>query len=196
MIRAIIFDCFGVLAEDGWTPFKRKHILHDPKLVEEVARLGALTDKGVLSYDETIGAIAQLLDVTIPELRTAVDRKVPNEELFELILNELKPHYKIGVLSNANYDVINELFAAEQAALFDAHVLSFDTQLLKPDRAMFELMAQRIKVEMKECLFVDDQVRHCKAAQSYGMEALHYIDYEDFIEKLPRKLSGTQPSGR
>ncbi|MDB5183276.1 MAG: HAD-superfamily hydrolase, subfamily variant 3 [Candidatus Saccharibacteria bacterium] len=196
MIKAIIFDCFGVLAEDGWTPFKRKHILHDPKLVEEVARLGALTDRGILSYDETVGAIAKLLNVSVAELREAVDRKVPHEDMFELILNELKPHYKIGLLSNANYDVINELFAAEQAALFDAHVLSFETKLLKPDRAMFELMAKRLKVEMNECLFVDDQAKHCHAARTYGMEAFHFIDYDDFLEKLPRRLSGMQPSSR
>jgi len=118
MIKAIIFDCFGVLAEDGWTPFRRKHIEHDPKLIEEVARLGALTDKGVLTYEETVQAIAEMLKVDVNELRQAVDRKVPNEDLFELILNELKSTYKIGLMSNANYDVINELFEMEQAALF------------------------------------------------------------------------------
>jgi HAD superfamily hydrolase (TIGR01509 family) len=196
MIKAIIFDCFGVLAEDGWTPFKHKHILHDQKLIEEVARLGALSDRRVLTYEETIQAIAKLLDVDINELRAAVDKKKPNEELFELILNELKPHYKIGVMSNANYDVINELFEMEQAALFDAHVLSYETKLLKPDRKMFELIAKRLDVAMDECLFVDDQEKHCISAREYGMEALHFTDNDDFIEKLPRKLSGMQPSSR
>lgn len=196
MIKAIIFDCFGVLAEDGWTPFKRKHILHDPKLVEEVARLGALTDQGMLNNEETVVAIAKLLNVEVYDLKQALDMKVPNEDMFELILNELKPHYKIGLMSNANYDVVNELFEMEQAALFDAHVLSYETKLLKPDRVMFELMAKRLYVEMDECLFVDDQERHCTAARSYGMEALHYTGYDDFIEKLPRKLSGMQPSSR
>ena len=196
MIKAIIFDCFGVLAEDGWTPFKRKHILHDPKLVEEVARLGALSDRRVLTYEETVQAVAKLVNVDVKELRQAVDKKKPNKELFELILNELKPHYKIGIMSNANYDVINELFEMEQAALFDAHVLSYETNLLKPDRKMFELMAERLGVSMTECLFVDDQEKHYLAAQSYGMQAIHYTSYDDFIEKLPRKLSGMQPSSR
>lgn len=196
MIKAIIFDCFGVLAEDGWTPFKRKHILHDPKLVEEVARLGALTDKGVLNNEETMQAIARLLDVDVFDLQQALDMKVPNEELFELILNKLKKHYKIGLMSNANYDVVNELFEMEQAALFDAHVLSYETKLLKPDKRMFELIAQRLGVDMTECLFVDDQERHCEAAEKYGMKAVLYTNYDDFVEKLPRKLSGTQPSSR
>jgi len=193
MIKAIIFDCFGVLAEDGWTPFKRKHILHDPKLVEEVAKLGALSDRRALTYEETVQAVAKLISVDINELRAAVDKKKPNGELFELILNELKPHYKIGLMSNANYDVINELFEMEQAALFDAHVLSYETKLLKPDKAMFELIAKRLGVEMKECMFVDDQEKHCLAAQEYGMTALHYLDYEDFLNKLPRLLSGLAP---
>ncbi len=190
MIKAIIFDCFGVLAEDGWTPFKRKHIMHDTKLIEEVARLGALTDKGVLHNEETVQAIATLLKVDSYDLQQALETKVPNENMFELIMNELKQHYKIGLMSNANYDVVNELFEIEQAALFDAHVLSHETKLLKPDRKMFELMAERLGVAMDECLFVDDQEKHCEAAQKYGMEAIVFTDYEDFIEKLPRKLSG------
>jgi HAD superfamily hydrolase (TIGR01509 family) len=189
MIKAIIFDCFGVLAEDGWTPFKRKHISHDPKLVEEVARLGALTDKGVLSYEETIQTIARMLHVKDSELREAVDRKVPNEDLFELILNDLKPHYKIGLMSNANFDVINELFAIEQSALFDADVLSYETGLLKPDKKMFELIAQRLAVDMSECLFIDDQEKHCIAARSYGMKVFHYTSYEHFLQHMPGLLN-------
>ena len=54
MIKAIIFDCFGVLAEDGWTPFKRKYIAHDERLVQEVADLGKREDRGMLDHEEMI----------------------------------------------------------------------------------------------------------------------------------------------
>jgi len=57
-------------------------------------------------------------------------------------------------------------------------------------------MASRLGVEMEECLFVDDQEKHCKAAELYGMSSLHYIGFEDFLDKLPRKLSGMKPSSR
>ncbi len=184
MIKAIIFDCFGVLAEDGWTPFKRKHIEPDVNLTKEIARLGALTDKGVLSNEETIKEMARLIRVPVDELRHALERKVPNEELFSFIRSDLKRHYKIGLLSNANYDVVNELFLMEHARLFDAHVLSYETKLLKPDKRMFQLAADRLGVQMSDCIYIDDKQQHVDAAANYGMHALLYTSLESLIKEL------------
>lgn len=189
MIRAIIFDCFGVLAEDGWTPFKRKHIEPDVNLTKEIARLGALTDKGVLSNEETIKEMARLINVPIDDLRHALERKVPNEALFNYIRSELKPKYKIGLLSNANYDVVNELFLMEHTELFDAHVLSYETKLLKPDKRMFEMIAKRLGVQLEECIYIDDKLQHVEAAQSYGMKAVQYLSLQDLIERLTNDIS-------
>ena len=38
--KAIIFDCFGVLAEDGWLPFKRKYIGDNLELMQTISDLG------------------------------------------------------------------------------------------------------------------------------------------------------------
>lgn len=188
MIRAIIFDCFGVLAEDGWTPFKRKHIEPDVNLTKEIARLGALTDKGILSNEETVTEMARLINVPINDLRHALERKVPNEPLFDYIRTTLKLHYKIGMLSNANYDVVNELFLMEHTELFDAHVLSYETKLLKPDRRMFELAAKRLGVDMDECVYIDDKLQHVEAAQSYGMRSFQYVSLQDLKERLSHDI--------
>ncbi len=184
MIKAIIFDCFGVLAEDGWTPFKRKYIIHDSKLAKEVADLGKRTDKGMLDHEEMISEVAELAHVDPAILREAVGKKIPNEELFQYIKKELKPKYKIGLMSNANYDVVSELFTYDQASLFDATVMSFESRMVKPDPRMYKLMAERLGSELKESVFIDDQERYCMAAEEIGMSSILYTSPEQLKTEL------------
>jgi hypothetical protein len=60
MIKAVVFDCFGVLASDGWLPFREKYFGNDPQLFRKATELNKRTDSGLLSYDEFIEAIARL----------------------------------------------------------------------------------------------------------------------------------------
>lgn len=186
MIKAIIFDCFGVLAEDGWQPFKRKYIGDNEELALAVADLGKQSDYGFIDYSSHLEQVAELIGVSIGELSSALGRKVPNEELFEYIKTELKPKYKIGMMSNANYDVLNQLFTPDQAELFDASVMSFESKMVKPDRRMFELMASRLGVDMEECVFIDDIERYCVAAEQYGMKTIFHIDNDSTIKALKK----------
>ncbi len=176
MIRAIIFDCFGVLAEDGWLPFKRRYIGENKQLADEVGDLGKQNEYGMMSNAEYLEKTSALIGVPAQQLQKAIGRQKPNEELFEYIASELKLKYKIGLLSNANYDVVHELFTQEQAKVFDATVLSVESRLIKPDPRMFELMCDRLGVEPEECIFVDDVERYCDAAGLFGMYAIHYKD--------------------
>lgn len=186
MIKAIVFDVFGVLAEDGWSPFKRQYISHDPELVKKVAALGKEVDEGKRNFDEMIHETAHLTGVGEAEVRAAVEHKVPNEELFTCIAQELKPRYKIGLLSNASYNVLDLLFTPDQVELLDATALSYEVGLVKPDKAMYEVIAQRLNVELSELLMVDDQVRHCEGALEAGMQALQYHDMGQFRRDIRR----------
>lgn len=188
MIKAIIFDCFGVLAEDGWLPFKRKYIGDNAELAQAVSDLGKQNDYGMIGNSDYFAKAAELIGVDEQTLRDAVGRKVPNEELFEYIKSDLKPKYKIGLLSNANYDVVHELFTPEQAALFDASVMSFESKLVKPDQCMFMLMAERLGVRWDECVFVDDVERYCVAAEEIGIRSILYKSPQQLKQELPAAL--------
>ena len=174
MIKAIIFDCFGVLAEDGWSPFKRQYLADDPELLRAVSKLGQEVDSGERSYDDMIIETAHLVGVSENEVRTAVERRVPNEELFSYINEGLKPQYKIGMLSNASYNVLKLLFTPEQTATFDATALSYELGLVKPDPRMYSAIAERLGVDLHECLLVDDKTGHAEGAMEAGMQAIVY----------------------
>lgn len=184
MIKAIIFDCFGVLAEDGWTPFKRKYIGDNQVLRDQVADLGKQTDRGYISYKDMITATSKLIGVQPDILRAAVGRKVPNEPLLNYIKTKLKPRYKIGMMTNANYDVTKDLFTPSQAELFDASVMSHESGMVKPDKRMYELMAQRLGVFTNECVYVDDIERYCVAAEGIGMHSIYYKELDGVLKEL------------
>jgi putative hydrolase of the HAD superfamily len=133
MIKAIIFDCFGVL----------------------------------------IGA----------------DGNGVNDELFAYIQNDLKPHYKIGLLSNIGSDILHELFTPEQIALLDEKVLSFEVGTVKPDPMIYETAATRLDALSEECLFIDDLERFCTAAEDVGMTAIWHTDTKQTIEKIKELTS-------
>jgi FMN phosphatase YigB (HAD superfamily) len=160
MVRAIIFDCFGVLAEDGWSPFKQQY-LSDPAKAAKVSQLGTAADLNKATNDEMIHTTAHIAGVGEAVVRAALGRKVPNDELFKYIGLHLKPHYKIGMLSNASYDVTKLLFSREQMALFDATALSYELGLRKPSPRMYEVIAERLAVPIDHCLMVYDQAGHC-----------------------------------
>ena len=59
----------------------------------------------------------------------------------------------------------------------------------KPERAIYELTCERMKVEPGETIFVDDNADNIAAARAYGMHAVHFIDPESAIAELERLLT-------
>ena len=174
MIKAIIFDCFGVLASDGWLPFKAKYFANDPGLLEKSITLNKNVDAGAIKYDDFIQSIADLAKVPVDEARRSIEHNVPNDELFNYIRDGLKSSYKIGLLSNAPGNWLNKMLRPDQVALFDATVLSYQIGAIKPNPVTYQTIADRLGVEVSECIFIDDQPKYCEGATQAGMVAIHY----------------------
>ncbi len=192
MIQAIIFDCFGVLATDGWIPFKRQHFAHSKQLDREATDFNKQANAGLISADDFIAAIARLAAVPAEDVRRAVTRSAANEELLAYIAAHLKPKYQVGLLSNAGTDMLASIFSPDQIALFDQIDLSYQTGLVKPDTRAYDKIARNLQVRPEECLFVDDQERHCSGAAEAGMQALVYTDFEAFRRQLEDLLGNSE----
>ncbi len=193
MIKAIIFDCFGVLTSDGWLPFKRRHFGHDARLRAQATDLNKQVDAGLSDYDDFIVGIAELAGMTSEQARADIENNVFNAELFAHIEHSLKPKFKIGLLSNAGANWLDELFGHEQAQLFDVVNLSCDTGYVKPDERAYLTVAQALGVAPEECVFIDDQERYCIGARDVGMQAIVYHDFEQCRGELERLLTSTPP---
>lgn len=177
MIRAIIFDCFGVLTTDLWKEF----VATLPHAQVDAARdLNYRYDSGRLTRAEFKSEIEKLTGSKPREVEKLVSGEAyKNTELLELI-GELSKHYKIGLLSNiASNWVLDVFLTAAEQELFDDFIFSHEVGMAKPDSRIFELAAKRLGVAPSECAFIDDSERHCAAAASLGMKTVVY-------ENLPR----------
>ena len=190
MIKAIIFDCFGVLASDGWLPFKARYFEDNQELSMQATLLNKAVDAGRASYNEFVMEVAQMAGVSEDAARQQIENNVPDTELFAHI-RELKQQFKIGLLSNAGDNWLGEIFTPEQVALFDAIVLSCDVGIIKPGALMYETIAQRLNLSPAECVFVDDQPRYVDGARSVGMETVLYTNAEQFKRDLSTLLANT-----
>lgn len=188
MIRAIVFDCFGVLTSDGWLPFKKRHFGHDPNLTQQATDLNKQVDSGLADYQDFLHKVAKLANVPFRLAREAIEGNVANEQLFEYIGQELKPEYKIGMLSNAGANWLNDLFTPEQVDLFDATALSYETGVVKPDPGSYQAIVDRLGVEPQECVFVDDQEKYITGAKEFGMYAVWYHHFDQFKTDLEQLL--------
>jgi putative hydrolase of the HAD superfamily len=183
VLKAIVFDCFGVLTSDGWLPFAEKHFGHDAALKQQAHDLNKQVDSGFLSYDEFVEQIAELAHVPVTEAYADIENNVANERLFAYI-QTLKEHYKIGMLSNAGANWLHELFSPEQGALFDAVVLSFEIGTVKPDPRAYHAICDKLGVGPEEAVFIDDIERYATGAKDIGMHAICYKNVDQVIADL------------
>jgi HAD superfamily hydrolase (TIGR01549 family) len=185
MIRAIIFDLYGVLAINGWQAFKAHHFSDREAVWTQVFELGRQVDAGLAEYGELISFTAEQTGESESMVRYQLEHTVPNSTLLEYIDTTLKPKYRIGILSNASSNaVIDQILTPQQERSFDAITLSHHVGLTKPDNRMYAVAADRLGVSIEECLFIDDQERHARGARDAGMQALVYTDNKELISDL------------
>jgi putative hydrolase of the HAD superfamily len=186
-IKAVIFDCFGVLTSERWIPFRRRYFHTDEAKAFARKAMGQLVT-GQLNPQEFISTIAHKGKVDEDEVRESLTGSSPDEELFEWIRSN-KQSYRIGMLSNVGSDRLHTLFTAKQIALFDDIVLSYDVGMAKPDPRVYRLAAERLSLTPEECVFIDDKEMFCKAARDVGMRAVKYHEFDQFKKEIATILT-------
>ena len=71
---------------------------------------------------------------------------------------------------------------------FDGGVFSGDVQLIKPDPAIFELLAQRHDLEPQRTVFIDDLRSNVQAARELGWHGIHFESAQQLADDLARHL--------
>lgn len=190
MIKAIIFDCFGVLTTDRWREFTAT--LPDGQR-RKAGELNQAYCSGSLSDPEFVKAMADLTGASDQQVRAIInndgEEAAKNTELLKFIAT-LKPAYKIGLLSNvATSWVRDDFLTPEEQALFDSFTFSYETGLAKPDPRMFKLAAERLGVSLSSCVLVDDVERYCSVAQELGMQAVLYQNFSQAKTDIKKVLA-------
>lgn len=184
MIRALIFDCFGVLYQ-GSLEYLMELCPEDRR--QELRDLSRAFDYGYMSENEYLERLSEVLKIEKADIaKTMEERHVKNKEMLAEV-RRLKAGYKTALLSNIGARVLPRLFSdKELEELFDVVVLSSDEGFAKPDVAIFRITAERLGVPVDECVMIDDSRTNCAGAVAAGMQDLFYENRRQCLEELKR----------
>ena len=194
MIKAVIFDCFGVLIGDA-LKFEADKLLAAGKTEEaqEFHDLLRLADLQLIPLDESRQREAEILGVTTEALREIVKAgESVNWPLVDYI-RSLKPHYKIGMVSN-----INDRFYIDAHfdgnlidELFDVVVTSGEVGHVKPAPEIYQAALDRLQVEGDEVVMTDDVEAYANGASSVGIHPIWFHNLDQFKAEFQKILEAT-----
>lgn len=103
------------------------------------------------------------------------------------IFKQLKEsgQYKLYALTNwsaETFPVALELY--EFLHWFDGRVVSGEEKMRKPEPKFYQVLLDRFHVSPEETLFIDDNLRNIKAAESLGINSIHFKSPQQLKEEL------------
>jgi putative hydrolase of the HAD superfamily len=189
-IKAIIFDCFGVLVKAGHVLLRQDH----PELKELIYDLQNKSDSGQISRQQFNQTIAEKIGLTPQQVD---DRYWGTNKFNQPVvdwIHQLRQsgQYKIGMLSNINRDWMDVCLPFfDRESLFDVEVLSGDVNLMKPDPAIFKLASNRLNLQPEECVMIDDLTTNINGAKLAGMKGIVFVSKDQAQAELAQLLGNT-----
>ena len=193
MIKAIAFDYGGVIEIKERNSFQEIASYLQVSL-EDWERvyfsLNHMFNVGGKSWDEVIALVAKEFnasDEQISHIKNLVSEirktKRINYELLEII-KKLKKNYKIGLLSNNSVNLNQRIKDNNIAEIFDAVVISGEVGFQKPQPEIFEILSNKLGVELNELIFVDDTKRSLEGAEMIGYFPILFTNNQKLKEEL------------
>lgn len=195
MIDTIIFDIGNVLVDFRWKEFIKSFGYSD-EVNERVARASVLDpdwneyDRGNLTEEEILDLFVENDPEVEKEIRTIYadfsKGLLKQKDYAKPWIRELKEHgFKVYYLSNFSYKAEHECAGElDFIPLTDGGILSYKVKMIKPDPAIYKLLAQMYDLDPANCLFFDDTPVNVEAARNCGFNAEVFNSYSQACEKI------------
>ena len=188
MIKAIIFDCFGVVLHDG---LRENYEYFGGDFDKDLPQLSHIMHEASAGrMQSSIPHVAKLLGISEQAWRDRHDNGhvVDNEVL--AFAKSLKGSYKVAMLSNIGKGGVGRFF--EPGVLdqhFDPIVESASKGYAKPEANAYEITADRLGVRCDECIMIDDRPEYCEGARAVGMKAIQFTSLQQLKRDLQELLA-------
>ncbi len=190
MIRALIFDYFGVVRPEHGVRQTYADLGGD-SITDESFLADTITaaNYGMVDADHVF---AQKLGVTVEVWKRAVAGQPYNDKYLLAYIKELRVQgYQTALLSNATGHALSGFFAAgEIDQYFDEAIASGDIGYAKPQPEIFLIMADKLRLQADECMMIDDQAANCEGAEMAGLRAIQYRS----LTQLQKSLHAILPN--
>lgn len=186
MVRAIIFDCFGVLYPDTFWTMTDEYL--GAKVDENRADLRDLirqVDMGYITREQLWEKFAELVGHSIDDIYERLEQFGGLDKRLLAFIDNHKATHKIGMISNVGAGFIERMFLDRPVTdYFDVVILSSEVGLVKPDVRIYNLASEKLGLKPEECVFIDDIQANADGAQNAGMQAITYTSYSKFIDDI------------
>jgi len=182
MIKAIIFDYFGVISSDEYWQMVKV----DKNMTSDWLNMANRVNLGKLHWLDFMKTVAERTGKSFEEVERIYAQEKINPGVVALA-QELKSQYKIGLITNAHHEFLEPILENTKLNdIFNTIVISSRVGYIKPDKRIFELALQELEIEPKEAVFIDDIERNVTAAQAMGLNGIFYKD----LAQLRHELAG------
>lgn len=187
VIKAVIFDFFGVIISDEYWQLIQQDRQADSVFQDYSDDVNA----GRIGWAEFVRKVADATGASIDE----VNAMYASEQINPLVvglLNKLRGDYKTGLITNAHHEHLVPLLEQHLLSdLFDTIVVSSELGIVKPNPAIFEHALDDLGIAPQEAIYIDDLERHVLAARALGMQAIQYHDFASLKRELDALLADT-----
>lgn len=190
-IKAVIFDCFGVLVSASEVTLYRAF----PQYRDELTDLDMRSNLGQIDKPQFLADVAEITGVTVKELVKHRYCNVDDRDRHMSVIDwahqlKLSGQLKLGLLSNVGRGWLdNFLHENVIEGLFDQQILSCEENVVKPNPRIFKLMADRLGVEPNECVMIDDKPDNIAGAKLAGMHGIVFTSCQQAKAELDKMLA-------
>jgi HAD superfamily hydrolase (TIGR01509 family) len=185
MVTAIVFDCFGVILTDALSDIIAALEDNDPEKSARIKRLVQAASKGAIDATASRRAVAAELGLTLEDYSNTIRTNEKRNEPLLCYILELKNRYKTALLSNVISGGLEARFPHnELSEYFDIVIASGDVGWAKPEAQAYGLTANRLGVQLSECIMIDDRQEYCDGAIAVGMQAILFQSIEQLEDEL------------
>ncbi len=181
-IKAVIFDVGGVLirtVDQSGRRYWEDRLNLPPGGAEAIvlnSPMGYRAQRGEITTEELWDWVGNYLGLGehLADFRHDFWRGDALDHELLALIREIRPKYKLAIISNASDILLETLKEYGLATEFDLIIGSAYEGIMKPDNAIFERALQRLDCQPLESVFIDDSFANVDAARSIGMKAIHY----------------------
>lgn len=146
-------------------------------------------DRGTLGHDEAVKqgtSRTGLPQQDIERLFREVPKSLaPIPGMFELIRDTKHAGNSLYVLSNMQFTSIEHLEASHDIwHLFNGAVISCRIRKVKPERAIYEYLLDKHRLQAADTVFIDDMPENLVAAAQLGIKTIGFVNAAQVREEL------------
>ncbi len=98
--------------------------------------------------------------------------------------------YKVYYLSNYSHIAIeSNRECLDFLPLMDGGIFSCDVHVIKPNREIYALLAEKYNLVPDECVFIDDLERNVQGARDFGFAGIRCVSVKQVQEDLNKMLA-------